>query len=121
LTDWPDATAIVVANSFSAEVKQGLRKQNVLALTRQEMIEDARGWDMEKQRRAVRALDYYIVRVEAHTGLTERFRASLVDRDIGLDSAVVEAEVWRHDAAGAGTEMGGKALPPTARNPLPSA
>lgn len=85
LTDWPDATAIVVANGFAPEVQQSLQEQNILTVTRQEMVDEARGWDMEKQRRAVRALDYYIVRVEGHDGLAERFRSFLANRDISLD------------------------------------
>ena len=49
------------------------------------MIEDARGRDMEKQRQAVRALDYYVVRVEAHVGLVARFRSFLLEHGITLD------------------------------------
>lgn len=85
LTTWPDATAVVVANSFSDEVKQSLQQQNIITLTRHEMVEDARGWDMEKQRRAIRALDYYIIRVEAHDGLSRRFRDLLADNGITTD------------------------------------
>ena len=85
LTNWPDATAIVVARNFSPAVVASLKAQNVLPLTRAQMIEDVRTWDMERQRRAVRAMDYYIVRVQAHPGLEERFRDFLVEHNIGLD------------------------------------
>ncbi len=85
LTDWPDATAIVVANSFSPEVEHSLQQQNIITMTRRQMVEEARGWDMEKQRRAIRALDYYIVRVQAHVGLSERFRAFLAFFNINTD------------------------------------
>jgi hypothetical protein len=85
LTDWPDATALVVANRFSPEVVAHLREQNVWTVTRQQMVDDARTWDMERQRRAVRAMDYYIVRVQAHPGLSERFRDFLVENEIFLE------------------------------------
>lgn len=85
LTDWPDATAIVVANSFFEDLEARLEEQNVLAMTREDLIQDARAWDMERQRKAVRSMDYYIVRVQGHPGLTERFREFLIENNISLE------------------------------------
>ena len=85
LSDWPNATAIVLANSFTETLAKKLRGQNIFTLTRAEMIQSCEAWDMERQRQAVRAMDYMIVRKEAHPSLAERFREFLVDRDIPLD------------------------------------
>jgi hypothetical protein len=85
LVAWPDCTAIVVANSFSEEVVDALEAQNIIPLTRSEMIARAEGWDMPKQRRAVRAVDYYVIRVQAHEGFSNRYRQFLADFEIDLE------------------------------------
>jgi hypothetical protein len=85
LVDWPDATAIVVARSFDDHVSASLRAQFVHMATRDQLIAAVAAWDMERQRAAIRAMDYFVVRVQAHDRLSVRYRQFIADLEIELD------------------------------------
>lgn len=79
----PDSTAIAVANSFTDEAKEELKKQKVVAITREEMLASVRLWDVRKQALAARSFEHYISRVERSERLVERFEQFVEDN--GLD------------------------------------
>jgi len=84
LSEWPDATAIVLARSATDEVVEGLAKQSVSVPTRERMLDAVRRWDLNKQRLAARELSYYLARVQRHSGLKQRFEAFLEEKGIDL-------------------------------------
>ncbi len=84
LAEWPDATAIVVAKSADDVVAESLGMQAVGVLTRSLMKESVLRWDLNKQRLAAREVLYYLIRVQRHSGLIERFERFLLDREIDL-------------------------------------
>jgi hypothetical protein len=84
LSEWPDATAIVVARSASDEVIDALAAQNVKMLTRTLMLDAVVRWDMNKQMLAAREFLYYLSRQQQHSGLVERLRDFLADRVIPI-------------------------------------
>jgi hypothetical protein len=84
LAEWPDATAIVVARSAEEEVADALDEQAVSLLTRESMLEAVVRWDLNKQKIAAREFYYYLVRVQRHSGLIERFEEFLEEHDLVL-------------------------------------
>lgn len=84
LSEWPDATAIVLARSATAEVARALAKRNVSVLTREHMRDAVVRWDLNKQRLAARECYYYFARRQRNSGLTQRFEAFLEDQGIEL-------------------------------------
>jgi hypothetical protein len=86
LVDWPDTTAIVLANSVSPGVVERLAAMNILTVTRQDLIQRTTLWDMERQEQALKSLEYYIIRVQAHEALSTRFLDFLEDRGIEFDA-----------------------------------
>ena len=84
LTEWPDATAIVVAKGASQDVVDALADQNVSVLTRESMLEAVVRWDLNKQRLAAREFLYFLVRVQRHSRLIGRFDAFLAELAIEL-------------------------------------
>jgi hypothetical protein len=84
LSEWPDATAIVLARGATDEVVEELAKQNVAVLTRERMLDAVLWWDLNKQRLAAREFYYYLGRVQRHSGLKQRFEAFLVEQGIDL-------------------------------------
>lgn len=84
LSEWPDATAVVLARSAADDVVAELAKQNVSVLTRERMLEAVRRWDLNKQRLAAREFHYYLARVQRHSALTQRFEAFLEEEGLDL-------------------------------------
>ena len=84
LSEWPDATAIVVARAASEEVIGALADQHVSVLTRPLMHSAVIRWDLNKQKLAAREFHYFLVRVQRHSSLTDRFETFLRDRGIQL-------------------------------------
>lgn len=84
LAEWPDATAIVVARGVGDEVVAQLAEVNVSVLTRDSMHDAVVRWDINKQRLATREFHYFLVRVQRHSGLTDRFEAFLEEQGIEL-------------------------------------
>jgi hypothetical protein len=74
LADWPDATAIIVARSFTDDLVDQLAEQNVLVLDREAMARNVELWDLRKQQLAVREFEYFLARIQRHSGLDGRFR-----------------------------------------------
>ena len=84
LAEWPDATAIVVARGTSDDVVASLGEQHVSVLTRPLMYSSVIRWDLNKQKLAAREFHYFLVRVQRHSGLIDRFEAFLADKGIEL-------------------------------------
>jgi len=84
LGEWPDATAIVVCRRTTDEVIAALAEQNVSVFTRATMHDAVMRWDLNKQRLAAREFLYFLVRVQRHGGLIERFETFLRERGITL-------------------------------------
>lgn len=84
LSEWPDATAIVLARGANEDVVQELAKQNVSVLTRKRMLDAVLRWDLNKQRLATREFHYYLARVQRHSGLTKRFEEFIEEKGIEL-------------------------------------
>lgn len=74
LAGWPGATAIVVARSFTSNVVDELGERNVLVLDREAMARNVELWDLRKQQLAVREFEYFLARVQRHSGMDARFR-----------------------------------------------
>ena len=86
LVNWPDTTAIVLANTVSPGVVGRLADTNIHTVTRQDLIRRTALWDMDRQEQALRSLEYYVIRVQAHDALSARFLEYLADREIELDT-----------------------------------
>jgi hypothetical protein len=84
LAEWPDATAIVVARGATEEVVEALAEVNVSVLTRDSMHDAVVRWDLNKQRLATREFHYFLVRVQRHGGLIDRFELFLEEQGIEL-------------------------------------
>jgi len=84
LSEWPDATAIVLSRSAATAVVEGLHGQGVAVLTRESMLDAVQRWDLNKQRLAAPEVHYYLARVQRHSGLTRRFETFLEDNSIEL-------------------------------------
>lgn len=84
LSEWPDATAIVLARSAIDPVVEALAELNVSVLTRDRMLDTVRRWDLNKQRLAARECYYYFARVQRNSPLLERFEAFLASHGIEL-------------------------------------
>jgi hypothetical protein len=84
LSEWPDATAIIVARDADDEVINSLAEQNIAVLTRERMLDAVVRWDLNKQRLATREFHYYLVRVERNGKLIARFENFLRDNAIDL-------------------------------------
>ena len=75
LERWPNATGIVLANSFSPLAVDYLEKHNILAFDRQRMAVNVSYWDVPKQKLAVKELHYYFGVIQRHSRLTKRFES----------------------------------------------
>jgi hypothetical protein len=85
LAEWPDATAIVVAQSFTVGVESALRKLNVLVLDRATMLQNVELWDLRKQQLALREFEYFVARVQRDDRLVRRLEAFVGDNDLVVD------------------------------------
>jgi len=79
----PDATAIVVARSFSAGATKRLMLQEVEVLDRETLLRTVRLWDLRKQRLAMRGFMYYLDRIQRHPPMVQRLQNFIADN--GLD------------------------------------
>lgn len=86
LRDWPDATAIVFARSFTEEAAKLLRSQNPLLLDRAAMQKNVELWDLRKQQLAVRELDYFFGRVQRNSRLVERLETFLEEKGLSTEA-----------------------------------
>jgi hypothetical protein len=84
LSEWPDATAVVLTRGATDEVVEALADQSVSVLTRERMLDAVLRWDLNKQRLAAREFYYYLARVQRHSGLAQRFEAFLEEQGIDL-------------------------------------
>ena len=83
LVPWPDCTAIVAANSVSDDVLVELEERNIVSITREEMVARSAEWDLPKQRSAMLAVEYNVIRVQAHDGFSRRFLDFLGEHELG--------------------------------------
>jgi hypothetical protein len=79
LSEWPDATAIVLARSFTDEAKKRLRRRNVRVLDRKRMRSNVRLWDIRKQQLAMREFKYFLFRKQQRSSLLARFEKFVAD------------------------------------------
>lgn len=84
LAEWPDATAIVLARSATAEMIEELAQQSVSVLTRERMLDAVVRWDLNKQRLAAREFHYYLARVQRTSALVLRFEEFVDEQGIDL-------------------------------------
>ena len=84
LERWPNATGIVLANSFSREAIDYLAQHEVLALDRNRMAMNVSYWDVPKQKLAVQELYYYFGVIQRHSKLTKRFESFCSEAGIKL-------------------------------------
>jgi hypothetical protein len=73
-THWPDATAIVLARSFTDSVRNELAARQILALDRERMASNVAFWDVPKQQLALREFLHFVAVVQANSLLLERFQ-----------------------------------------------
>lgn len=85
LADWPDATAIVVAQSFTPEAEASLREMNILVLDRSTMLQNVELWDLRKQQIALREFEYYLLRQQRNDQLVQRLQAFVAHHDLAAD------------------------------------
>jgi hypothetical protein len=82
LSDWPDATAIVVARSFSPEAKRELERIGIKPLDRDAMGKAVNLWDLRKQQMAMREFAYFLSRVQRSTELVRRLQIFVKDKQL---------------------------------------
>lgn len=82
LAEWPDATAIVVAQGFTAPAEQALREMNILVLDRPTMLRNVELWDLRKQQLAMREFEYYLVRQQRNDKLVRRLEAFVAEHGL---------------------------------------
>jgi hypothetical protein len=87
LAGWPDSVAIVVARSASPLVRVAMEEQNVLVLDRGDLLQAVVRWDLSKQQLATREFHHFLVHIQQHGPLIERFEDFARDRDFGLEGA----------------------------------
>lgn len=73
----PNATAVVVADTIDDKSHLELNKRNVIALSRNELIERTITWDLPKQQEALRGALYYLHRIQKKAELAERLEIFL--------------------------------------------
>ena len=84
LSEWPDATAVILVRDASPDVVADLAAQNVATMTREAMLEAVRRWDLNKQRLAAREFYYYLSRVQRNSKLARRFERFLKEHEVEL-------------------------------------
>jgi hypothetical protein len=84
LAEWPDSVAIVVARSANLFVRDAMEEQNVLVLDRGDLLQAVVRWDLSKQQLATREFHHFLVHIQQHGRLIERFKAFARDWDFGL-------------------------------------
>lgn len=72
LADWPDATAVVLARSFTGGVVDHLSANGIFTLDREQIARNVALWELRKQEEAMIALRYYLERVQSHSRLLDR-------------------------------------------------
>lgn len=86
LAEWPDSVAIVVARSANMFVRDAMNEQNVLVLDRGDLLQAVVRWDLSKQQLATREFHHFLVHIQQHGPLIERFEAFARDRNFALHS-----------------------------------
>lgn len=77
LSDAPNATAVVVADSVDQASRDRLAESNVIALGRADLRARVITWDLPKQQEALRGALYYLGRIQKNTALVTRLTAFL--------------------------------------------
>lgn len=85
LTKWPDATAIVLARSFSDDAVDELAQHNIVCINRLRMAENVALWDVPKHLLAVREVLHYFAVIQQHPALTQRFVEFCTGAEIPVD------------------------------------
>jgi hypothetical protein len=78
------ADAYVVAEGFGEGVREALSAMGVQAMTRQEMRDHVAVWDTLKQTNAMKAYEYFVLKIERCSSLTNRFKGFCIER--GFDA-----------------------------------
>lgn len=84
VANWPDATSIVLARSFTDEAQDQIAEWGILALDRERMASNVVFWDLPKQRLALREFEHYVSVIQGSARLIRRFeewRDNLFDHD----------------------------------------
>ncbi len=74
-------SGITVAASFTDEVRQGLLTEGVTPLSQDDLLWIVRGWDWQKQDRAVQGILHYLAHIEQNPEAVERLLAFIQERD----------------------------------------
>jgi hypothetical protein len=82
LAEWKDATAIVLARSFSTDVREQLANEGLLTLDRLGMAENVGLWDVRKQQMAVREFEYFARRVQKNSQLCDAIKTFADDQGL---------------------------------------
>lgn len=79
---------IAFAASFSGEARQELQKAGITALAQSDLEWIVRGWDWQKQERAVQGILHYLAHIEQNPEATERMLRFIKERDAAHSSLV---------------------------------
>lgn len=79
---------IAFAASFSEEARQELQKAGLTALAQSDLEWIVRGWDWQKQERAVQGILHYLAHIEQNPEATERMLRFIKERDAAHSSLV---------------------------------
>jgi hypothetical protein len=85
LREYPDATAITLARSFTDEAKMELSKEGLLVLDRASMLRNVELWDLRKQQLAMRELNYFMWRVQQNTKMLRRLHVFVSENRLTLE------------------------------------
>lgn len=69
---FPDLDAVVFARSFDTEIREFLESSKVRTFPRDEMLKTVRLWDVPKQENAVRAVRFFLGRIQQSNELLQR-------------------------------------------------
>lgn len=97
LTDAPNATAVVVADSVDQESRDRLSESNIIALGRDDLRARVITWDLPKQQEALRGALYYLGRIQKSTALVKRLTEFLETE--GISTGVIDQPTVRDDDA----------------------
>lgn len=81
---WPNATFVVLARSFSQEIREWMARRNILALDRPRMASNVAYWDLPKQQLAVREFSYFVSVIQGSPRMIRRFRDFMGDAGLKI-------------------------------------
>lgn len=72
VSDFPDADAVVFAASFDSDIRSVLESGGIRTMSREEMLASVSLWDVPKQENALRAMRFFLGRVQQNRHLLSR-------------------------------------------------